>query len=82
MLWWAHIASQILKIVLPCHISMLLSRNQCDGMWYYPFVRLYYHHHTILTDLEAVPHMATDDDEYDGYYIPKGTIVFGSAWPV
>ena len=51
-------------------------------MWYYPFVRLYYHHHTILTDLEAVPHMATNDDEYDGYYIPKGTIVFGNAWPV
>jgi hypothetical protein len=37
---------------------------------------------TILTVFEAVPHMATNDDEYDGYYIPKGTIVFGSAWPV
>ena len=37
---------------------------------------------TILTDHEAFPHMATNDDEYDGYYIPKGTIVFGSAWPV
>ena len=36
----------------------------------------------ILTDHEALPHMATNDDEYDGYYIPKGTIVFGSAWPV
>ena len=31
---------------------------------------------------EAVPHMATNDDEYDGYYIPKGTIVFGSSWLV
>jgi hypothetical protein len=36
----------------------------------------------ILTDHEAVPHMATNDDEYDGYYIPKGTIVFGSSWLV
>ena len=36
----------------------------------------------ILTDHEAVPHMATNDDEYDGYHIPKGTVVFGSAWPV
>ena len=36
----------------------------------------------ILTLSEAVPHMATNDDEYDGYYIPKGTIVFGNAWPV
>jgi hypothetical protein len=36
----------------------------------------------ILTDHEAVSHMATNDDEYDGYYIPKGTIVFGSSWLV
>ena len=36
----------------------------------------------ILTLYEAVPHMATNDDEYDGFYIPKGTIVFGNAWPV
>jgi len=26
--------------------------------------------------------MATNDDEYDGYYIPKGTIVMANAWPV
>ena len=37
---------------------------------------------TFLTDYEALPHMATNDDEYDGYYIPKGTIVFGNGWPV
>ena len=37
---------------------------------------------TILTDHEAVPHMATNDDEYNGYYIPKGTIVFGNSWSV
>ena len=36
----------------------------------------------ILTDYEAIPHMATNDDEYDGHYIPKGTIVFASTWPV
>ena len=35
-----------------------------------------------LTDHEAFPHMTTNDDEYDGYYIPKGTVVFGSAWSV
>jgi hypothetical protein len=34
----------------------------------------------ILTDHEAVPHMATNEDVYDGYYIPKGTVVIGSAW--
>ena len=37
---------------------------------------------TILTDSEAIPHMATNDDEYDGYYIPKGTLVIGNAWSV
>ena len=26
--------------------------------------------------------MATNDDEYDGYYIPKGTIIFGNGWRV
>ncbi|KAF5327069.1 hypothetical protein D9619_004660 [Psilocybe cf. subviscida] len=25
-------------------------------------------------------HMATDDDVYKGYFIPKGTIVLGNAW--
>ena len=34
----------------------------------------------ILMDHEAVPHMATNEDVYDGYYIPKGTVVIGSAW--
>jgi hypothetical protein len=24
--------------------------------------------------------MTTDDDEYNGWFIPKGTIVIGSAW--
>ncbi|KAF7760173.1 hypothetical protein Agabi119p4_10849 [Agaricus bisporus var. burnettii] len=27
-------------------------------------------------------HMATDDDEYEGYHIPKGTIVIGDAWRI
>ncbi|EDR10167.1 uncharacterized protein LACBIDRAFT_248655 [Laccaria bicolor S238N-H82] len=30
----------------------------------------------------GVPHMATEDDEYDGYFIPKGTIVIGAAWSI
>ena len=35
-----------------------------------------------LTEYGAFPHMTTNDDEYDGYYIPKGTIVFGNSWLV
>ena len=36
----------------------------------------------ILTSSEAVPHMSTADDEYNGFYIPKGTIVMGNVWLV
>ncbi len=28
----------------------------------------------------GLPHMSTEDDTYQGYYIPKGSIVMGSAW--
>ena len=37
---------------------------------------------TILTSSEAIPHMSTVDDEYNGFFIPKGTIVIGNAWLV
>ncbi|EDR09884.1 uncharacterized protein LACBIDRAFT_189858 [Laccaria bicolor S238N-H82] len=30
----------------------------------------------------GVAHMATDDDEYEGYFIPKGTVVIGAAWSI
>ncbi|KXN83066.1 O-methylsterigmatocystin oxidoreductase [Leucoagaricus sp. SymC.cos] len=28
------------------------------------------------------PHMTTEDDEYNGYFIPKGSIVTGNTWAV
>jgi len=30
----------------------------------------------------AVPHMSTNDDEYNGFYIPKGTVMIGNAWSI
>jgi cytochrome P450 len=30
----------------------------------------------------AIPHSSTDDDVYNGFYIPKGTIVMGNAWSI
>jgi hypothetical protein len=32
--------------------------------------------------MAGVAHMATEDDEYDGFFIPKGTVVIGAAWYV
>ena len=31
---------------------------------------------------EGFPHTSTIDDEYNGFYIPKGTIIIGNAWLV
>ena len=36
----------------------------------------------ILTSSEGIPHMSTNDDEYNGFYIPKGTIIMGNGWLV
>jgi hypothetical protein len=36
----------------------------------------------ILMIFEGVPHMSTFDDEYNGFYIPKGTIMIGNSWLV
>ncbi|KAH6918175.1 O-methylsterigmatocystin oxidoreductase [Coprinopsis sp. MPI-PUGE-AT-0042] len=30
----------------------------------------------------ALPHVVEEDDEYNGYFIPQGTIVFGNAWAI
>ncbi|KAF9447106.1 cytochrome P450 [Macrolepiota fuliginosa MF-IS2] len=30
----------------------------------------------------GVPHVLTEDDEYNGYFIPKGTIVIGNSWSI
>jgi hypothetical protein len=35
-----------------------------------------------LTFLTAVLHVATAEDEYKGYRIPAGSIVFANAWCV
>ena len=37
---------------------------------------------TILIIIEGIPHMSTNDDEYNGFFIPKGTILIGNAWLV
>lgn len=30
----------------------------------------------------AVPHMLTEDDEYKGFFLPRGTLVLANAWSV
>jgi hypothetical protein len=36
----------------------------------------------ILKQEIAAPHMCTSDDEYNGYFIPKGTVILGNVWLV
>ena len=64
----------VVKELLRWHLAGPLGR---------PFQFQFYVHGMttiIFTCSEAFPHMATNDDEYDGYYIPKGTVVVGNAW--
>lgn len=28
----------------------------------------------------ALPHRSLEDDEYNGYFIPKGSVVLGNVW--
>ena len=37
---------------------------------------------TILTNPKGFPHMSTLDDDYNGFYIPKGTILISNIWLV
>lgn len=30
----------------------------------------------------GIPHMLTEDDTYEGYFLPKGTILFANAWSI
>ena len=43
-----------------------------------PFVIIF--NTTIPTSSEGIPHMSTTDDEYNGFYIPQGTIIMGNSW--
>ena len=31
-------------------------------------------------DISSVVHRVDEDDEYNGYFIPKGTLVSGNIW--
>lgn len=39
-------------------------------------------HPVVLTGVLAIAHRLTLDDEYKGYYIPKGSTVFVNVWYV
>ena len=60
----------VVKETLHWHLAIPLGEN------------FHYHIYMILTRFKAVPHMTINNDEYNGYYIPKGTNVFGNLWSV
>jgi Cytochrome P450 len=44
-----------------------------------PFIIIIF---TILTSSKGIPHMSMMDDVYNGFYIPKGTVMIANAWLV
>lgn len=62
------------QLVAPLGKEVLTSLFTPFYLFIYPCLERIYH--------PGLPHMATNSDEYDGYYIPKGTIVIGNAWSV
>lgn len=34
----------------------------------------------VFVDFTGLPHVLAEDDEYDGYFIPQGTLVIGNSW--
>jgi hypothetical protein len=37
---------------------------------------------TLDVAVQGLPHMVTEDDVYDGYFIPAGSIIIGNTWCV
>ena len=35
---------------------------------------------SLLTRRLGIPHASFEDDEYEGYFIPKGTLVLPNTW--
>ena len=88
------IVYQIFKIDRFCRMLMLLLKNRRVGIWFhllvFKFMPFFFFFHRLffviailtLFFFEGVPHMSTGDDEYNGFYIPKGTIIMGNVWLV
>jgi Cytochrome P450 len=36
----------------------------------------------VLMEIIAVPHAVAEDDEFNGYFLPKGTVIFPNTWYV
>ena len=44
------------------------------------FVSVRYALLQLTCGFSGLPHMVTEDDEYNGYFIPAGTLVVGNTW--
>jgi len=65
-------------------ISLHLCRKYSDGnrlpRWASVFILFGRAFGLILATNLGVPHFASEADIYNGYFIPKGTIVIGNTW--
>lgn len=56
-----------------------------EGLWFDQLLTLEYCQKLTSTRLKCskylgIPHLSTEDDEYNGYFIPKGTLIIGNIW--
>ena len=54
-----------------------------ECLWFDQLLTLEYYRQLtrlICSKYLGIPHLSTEDDEYDGYFIPRGTLVMGNIW--
>ena len=64
-----------------CHILTLYVERSCGGVWRRPSVGdLFFSDGGKSSQISAgVPHAPTQDDIYEGYLIPKGSVLLSSG---
>lgn len=69
------------RIARTCRTSKRLYRKHLDGKMYYLSVSCFLD--LFAMDIERfidIPHKVMEEDTYEGYYIPKGTLIIANIW--
>ncbi len=74
--------------VIACRIWRPFTKRSCAGILLAPWVsrgpggsHYDHHYHALQLKLFAgIPHAVMEDDMYEGFFIPKGSVVLGNLW--